>query len=104
MLNDTTLADIQKQWKRINWIQQNLNPQRLLATTIADIKHHDPFSLNWFETEREKQRERERERERETERERQTDTFEKVKNLQRRKEIKRERRNGRMEIKIFRER
>jgi hypothetical protein len=48
LLNDTALADIQKQRKRINWIQQNLNPQRLLATTIADIKHQDPFSLTWF--------------------------------------------------------
>jgi hypothetical protein len=48
LLNDTTLADIQKQRKQINWIQQNLNPQRLLATTIADIKHQDPFSLKWF--------------------------------------------------------
>jgi len=47
---DTTLADIQKQQKRINWIQQNLNPQRLLATTIANIKHQDPFSLAWFTT------------------------------------------------------
>jgi hypothetical protein len=47
---DTTLADIQKQRKRINWIQQNLNPQRLLATTIADIKHQDPSSLVWFTT------------------------------------------------------
>jgi hypothetical protein len=50
LLNDATLADIQKQRKRINWIQQNLNPQRLLATTIADIKHQDPFSLAWFTT------------------------------------------------------
>ena len=39
---DTTLADIQKQRKRINWIQQNPNPQRLLATTIADIKAPTP--------------------------------------------------------------
>ncbi len=46
----STLVDIQKQQKRINWIQQNLNPQRLLATTIADIKHQDPFSLAWFTT------------------------------------------------------
>ncbi len=29
LLNDTELADIQKQQKRINWIQQDLNPQRL---------------------------------------------------------------------------
>jgi hypothetical protein len=47
---ESTLVDIQKQQKRINWIQSNLNPQRLLATAIADIKHHDPFSLAWFMT------------------------------------------------------
>jgi hypothetical protein len=48
LLNDTALADILKQQKRINWIQQDLNPQRLLATTIANIKNQDPFPLNWF--------------------------------------------------------
>jgi hypothetical protein len=47
---ESTLVDILKQQIRINWIQPNLNPQRLLATTIADIKHKDPFSLAWFTT------------------------------------------------------
>jgi len=42
---ESTLVKAQKQQKRINWLQTNLNPQRLLATTIADIKHQDPFSI-----------------------------------------------------------
>ena len=45
---ESTLVKAQKQQKRINWLQTNLNPQRLLATTIADIKHQDPFSIAWF--------------------------------------------------------
>jgi hypothetical protein len=45
---ELTLVEIQKQWKRINRIQPHLIPQRLLATTIADIKHQDPFSIAWF--------------------------------------------------------
>jgi hypothetical protein len=49
-LFDSTLVDIQKQRKKANWIQPHLNLQRLLATTIADIKHQDPFSLTWFTT------------------------------------------------------
>ena len=44
------LVGIQKQQKRINWIQPHLNPQWLLATTIANIKHQDPFSLACFTT------------------------------------------------------
>ena len=45
-----TLVKIQKQPKRIDRIQPHLNQQRLLVTTIADIKHQDPFSLTWFTT------------------------------------------------------
>ncbi len=48
LLNSSDLANIQKQRKQINWIQPDQDPQKLLATTIADIKHQDPFSLNWF--------------------------------------------------------
>ena len=50
LILDLMIVDIQKQQKRINWIQTHLNPQRLLATTIADIKHQDPFSLIWLTT------------------------------------------------------
>ena len=35
------LLKIHKQQKSINWLQSNLNPDRLLETTITDIKHHD---------------------------------------------------------------
>jgi len=50
LLSETTLADFQKRRKQVNWIQPHLNPQRLLATTIANIKHQDPLSLTWFTT------------------------------------------------------
>ena len=50
LLNGSDLANIQKQRKRINWIQPDQDPKKLLATTIADIKHQDPFSLYWFIT------------------------------------------------------
>ncbi len=50
LLSETTLADFQKRRKQVHWIQPHLNPQRLLATTIANIKHQDPLSLTWFTT------------------------------------------------------
>ena len=50
LLSKTSLVDFQKRRKQVNWIQPHLNPQRLLATTIANIKHQDPLSLTWFTT------------------------------------------------------
>ena len=41
LADKSKLLKIHKQQKSINWLQSNLDPSRLLETTITDIKHLD---------------------------------------------------------------